>query len=69
MDNKKGPLSILIRDAISSIDIDGDNQKAINVKTEESKLFNEKVTNMQRGGEIPELFNIRKKKVPISNDF
>ena len=45
MEAKKGPFGSLISDAISSMDVDGDSQKAVNVRTSSEDSFSERLIN------------------------
>jgi len=48
MEEKKGPLSGIISDAISSMDLSGDSQKAVNVASDSNSLMDERLRNAQK---------------------
>lgn len=49
MEDKKGGFGALIRDALSSMDMSGDNQKAVNVPSDANSLLHESMINAQEG--------------------
>ena len=57
MEAKKGPFGSLISDAISSMDVDGDSQKAVNVRTDSETSFSDRLINADKSVLGRESFN------------
>ena len=69
MEQKKVPLNGIIQDALKSMDIDSNSQKAINLRTTDKSRKIDRIANSQKADNLPEVFeaSIIPNKIPDNN--